>query len=256
MPSVKMRTRDRKHCSDVVGLQACFMSALSPLQLQETKDILAIPIYTRSAAKQAQTLKAGELQGLTRNRLSQQYGMKYCNRTLYDWDCDCDVWLWVVDWVFNIMNVWHWSRLEHDCITTYSQVSHKIEMCISGEYQGANIVNKINVQRVWINEQILGSYITSGNKKRTQLRFPWVIERNRGSCFYYLIGKKVHNFSVKVYKRKIHTGSKAGVGGNICANVENHSVRKCISHRNVVMNRSWNKKTYLHGMIFQILFLH
>lgn len=169
MPSVKMRTTDRKHCSDVVGLYACFMSALSPLQLQETKDILAIPTYSRSAAKWAPTLKAGEIQGLIRNCLSQRYNMKYCNRTLCNWNCDRDVWLRVVDWVFNIMNVWHRSRPEQNCITTYPQVTHKIEMCISREYQRAKIVNKINVQCVWINEHILGSFIIRGNKSTTEI---------------------------------------------------------------------------------------
>ena len=73
------------------------MSAWSPLQQQETKDMLAIPICTRSVAKWAQTLKAGEIQGLIRNCLSQRDGMKYCSRALYDWNCDCDVLLWAVD---------------------------------------------------------------------------------------------------------------------------------------------------------------
>ena len=73
------------------------MSARNPPQLQETEDRLAIPICTRSAAKCAQTLKAGEIQGLIRNGLSQRDGMKYCRRALCDWNCDCDVLLWVVD---------------------------------------------------------------------------------------------------------------------------------------------------------------
>lgn len=138
--------------------------------------------------------------------------MKYCNRTLYDWNGDCDVWLWVVDWMFNIMNVWHRSRLKHDCITTYPQVSHKIEMCISREYHGEKIVNKMNVQCVWINEHILGSYITWGNKKRAQLRFPWIIERKRGSFFYYLIGKKSPIFLSKFIKEKYTQVWRQGSG--------------------------------------------
>lgn len=73
------------------------MSALGPLQLQDTKDLLTISIYTRSAAKWAQTLKAREIQGLIRNRLSLTYNMSYSNWTLCDWNCDRDVLLWVVD---------------------------------------------------------------------------------------------------------------------------------------------------------------
>lgn len=163
MPSVKMRTTDRKHCSDVIGLWACFMSARSPLQLQETKDRPAIPICTRSVAKWAQTLKAGEVQGLIRNCLSQRAGMKFCRRALCDWNCDCDVLLWVVDWVFNIMNAWHQNRPEHDCVTTYPHAARKTEMYISWGYQGAKIINKIHGRSVWINEHILWSYITWGN---------------------------------------------------------------------------------------------
>lgn len=73
------------------------MSALSPQQLQETEDLLTISIYTRSAAKWAQTLKAGDIQGLIRNRLSLKYDMNYSDGTLCDWNWDRDVLLWVVD---------------------------------------------------------------------------------------------------------------------------------------------------------------
>lgn len=110
------------------------------------------------------------------------------------------------------MNVWHPSRLEQDCITAYPQVTHKIEMCLSWENPGAKIVNKINVQCVRINEHVLGSYITWGNKKTAQQRFPWVIERNTGSYFYYLIAKDSPIFLSEFIKEKIHTGSKVGVG--------------------------------------------
>lgn len=81
------------------------MSALSLLQLQETKDLLPISIYTRSAAKWAQTLEAGEIQGLIRNCLSPTKGANYSDRTLCDWNGDRDVLPWVVDRVFDIMNV-------------------------------------------------------------------------------------------------------------------------------------------------------
>lgn len=117
-----------------------------------------------------------------------------------------ELWLWCVVVGCRLSgqyrNVWHWGRPEHDCITTYPQVTHKIEMCTSREYQGANIINKINVQCVWINEHVLRSYITGGNKKRAQLRFLWVIGRNRGSYFYYLIGTKSSIFLSKFIKEK------------------------------------------------------
>ena len=73
------------------------MSALSPLQLQETKDLLTSPIYTRAAAKWAQTLKARDIQGLIRNRLSLKYDVNYSDGPLCDWNCDRDGLLRVVD---------------------------------------------------------------------------------------------------------------------------------------------------------------
>lgn len=105
-------------------------------------------------------------------------------------------------WVFSIMNVWPRSRLQHDWITTYPPVTHKIEMCLSWENPGAKIVNKINVQCVRINEHVLGSYITWGNKKTAQLRLPWVIGRNTGSYFYYLIAKESPIFLSEFIKEK------------------------------------------------------
>lgn len=132
-----------------------------------------------------------------------------------------------------------WDRqAEHDCITTYPQVTHKTEMCISREYQGAKITNKINVQCVWINEHILRSYITWGNKKTAQLRFPWVIERHRGSYFYYLIGKKFPFFLSTFIKEKYTQVSRQEEGAVCVANVENHSVGKYISY---TKTWSWTK---------------
>ena len=232
------------------------MSALSPLQLQETKDILAIPIYTRSAAKWAQTLKAGEIQGLIRNCLSQRYDMKYCNRTLCDWNCDCDVLLWVVGWVFNIMNVWYRSRLEHDCITTYSQVTHKIEMYISWEHQGAKTVNKINVQCVRINEHILWSYITWGNKKTAQPRFPWVIERNRGSYFYYLIGKKSPIFLSKFIKENYTQVPGREGGGYVWQMWKSVQWGNTFHTKNRAIDKSWNKNhIYIAWLLKNVFFI-
>lgn len=125
---------------------------------------------------------------------------------------------------------------EHDCITAYPRVAHKIEMCISREHQGAKITNKINVQCVWINEHVLRSSITWGNKKTAQPRFPWVIERSRGSYFYYLVGKKFPIFLSKFIKDKYVQVSRQEEETVCVANVENHSVGKYFSH---TKTRSW-----------------
>lgn len=80
------------------------MSALSPLQLQETEDLLTISIYTRSAGKWAQTLKAGEIQGLIKTCLSPKQDVNYSDRAFCAWNCDRAVLPRVVDGGFDFMN--------------------------------------------------------------------------------------------------------------------------------------------------------
>lgn len=230
------------------------MSALSPQQLQETEDLLTISIYTRSAAKWAQTLKAGDIQGLIRNRLSLKYDMNYSDGTLCDWNWNRDVLLWVVDWVFNIMNVRHWGRLEQDCITAYPPVTHKIEMCLSRENPGAKMVNKINVQCVRINEHVLGSYITWGNKKTAQLRFLWVIGRNTGSYFYYLIAKESPIFLSEFIKENCVQVPRWGMPvWELCVGPqwENHTFHP---HKKDGFRKSWNTN-HIYKILFSDFFI-